>query len=96
MTVQLTILGCGSSGGVPRIGNDWGACDANNPRNRRLRCAALIEKVVDKKRTTILVDTSFGQAFGDSSVTVTNNAGALISENGGSHPVCDGGSCHRG
>lgn len=57
MTVQLTILGCGSSGGVPRIGNDWGACDANNPRNRRLRCAALIEKVVDKKKTTILVDT---------------------------------------
>ncbi|WP_417581557.1 MBL fold metallo-hydrolase [Pelagibacterium sp.] len=36
------ILGCGSSGGVPRIGNMWGACDPDNPRNRRLRCALLI------------------------------------------------------
>ena len=37
------MLGTGSSGGVPRIGNDWGSCDPANPRNRRRRCAMLIE-----------------------------------------------------
>ncbi len=38
----VTVLGCGSSGGVPRIGNDWGNCDASNPKNRRRRCSILI------------------------------------------------------
>ncbi|MCF6343936.1 MAG: MBL fold metallo-hydrolase [Devosiaceae bacterium] len=38
----VTVLGCGSSGGVPRIGNIWGACDASNPKNRRRRCSILI------------------------------------------------------
>jgi len=41
--VKVTILGCGSSGGVPRIGNDWGACDPQEPRNRRRRCSILVE-----------------------------------------------------
>lgn len=41
--IVATILGCGSSGGVPRIGNDWGLCDPNNRRNRRRRCSLLIE-----------------------------------------------------
>jgi phosphoribosyl 1,2-cyclic phosphate phosphodiesterase len=41
--IIATILGCGSSGGVPRIGNVWGACDPDEPRNRRRRCALLIE-----------------------------------------------------
>lgn len=41
--IVATILGCGSSGGVPRIGNVWGACDPQEPRNRRRRCALLIE-----------------------------------------------------
>ncbi|QFT32099.1 Phosphoribosyl 1,2-cyclic phosphodiesterase [Labrenzia sp. THAF82] len=57
MTVTATILGCGSSGGVPRIGNDWGDCDPGEPRNRRLRCAILVEKRVDNKCTTVLIDT---------------------------------------
>lgn len=57
MTTRLTILGCGSSGGVPRVGNDWGACDPDNPRNRRLRCSALIERYDGDKATKILVDT---------------------------------------
>ncbi|MEL7394685.1 MAG: MBL fold metallo-hydrolase, partial [Pseudomonadota bacterium] len=35
--IKLTLLGTGSSGGVPRVGGDWGACDPNEPRNRRLR-----------------------------------------------------------
>jgi len=57
MTVRCTILGCGSSGGVPRVGNDWGACDPGNPRNYRTRCSALVEKIDGEKRTTILMDT---------------------------------------
>jgi len=52
--VQLTILGCGTSSGVPRIGNDWGACDPSEPRNRRRRVSILVEH----RDTRILVDTS--------------------------------------
>ncbi len=40
----FTILGCGSSPGVPRITGDWGACNPDNPKNRRLRAALLIEQ----------------------------------------------------
>ena len=43
--LRATILGCGSSGGVPRIGGDWGACDPADPRNRRRRCSLLVERV---------------------------------------------------
>jgi phosphoribosyl 1,2-cyclic phosphate phosphodiesterase len=41
--VKARILGCGTSFGVPRIGNDWGECDPGEPRNRRLRSSILIE-----------------------------------------------------
>ena len=41
--MKLTILGCGTSAGVPRIGNDWGQCDPREPRNRRSRASILIE-----------------------------------------------------
>lgn len=55
----FTILGCGSSPGVPRIGNDWGCCDPNEPKNRRLRCSLLVERVSDSgAKTTVLVDAS--------------------------------------
>ena len=57
MNSRLTILGCGSSGGVPRIGNDWGECDPENPRNRRLRCSALVEQKGPAATTTVLIDT---------------------------------------
>lgn len=57
MKYRLTILGCGSSGGVPRIGNDWGRCDPQNPKNRRRRCAALVEKFGSGGVTTVLIDT---------------------------------------
>lgn len=40
---RVTILGCGSSGGVPRPDGDWGACDPANPKNRRRRCSILVE-----------------------------------------------------
>jgi phosphoribosyl 1,2-cyclic phosphate phosphodiesterase len=58
MSYRCTILGCGSSGGVPRIGMNWGACDPEDPKNRRLRCSALIERSGSGGRTSILVDTS--------------------------------------
>jgi phosphoribosyl 1,2-cyclic phosphate phosphodiesterase len=54
----LTILGCGSSGGVPRPGSGWGACDPADPRNRRRRCSLLVEAVAQGKSTAVLVDTS--------------------------------------
>ena len=44
MTLTFTILGCASSGGVPRPGTGWGACDPANPKNRRRRCALLVER----------------------------------------------------
>jgi phosphoribosyl 1,2-cyclic phosphate phosphodiesterase len=50
--VKVRILGCGTSFGVPRIGNDWGLCDPDEPRNRRLRSSILVES--DGKR--LLVD----------------------------------------
>jgi len=56
VTIRLRILGCGSSAGVPRIGDNWGACDPNNPKNVRLRCSALIERIGAEGRTTVLVD----------------------------------------
>ena len=56
--MQFTILGCGSSGGVPRVGQGWGECDPNNPKNRRRRCSLLVERIGPRGRTTVLVDTS--------------------------------------
>jgi len=58
VSLKFTILGCGSSGGVPRIGNNWGACDPEEPRNRRLRCSLLIEREADAGTTRVLIDTS--------------------------------------
>jgi phosphoribosyl 1,2-cyclic phosphate phosphodiesterase len=57
-TLTLRILGCGSSGGVPRVGSGWGACDPNEPRNRRRRCSILVERDGEEGRTSLLVDTS--------------------------------------
>lgn len=56
--LRFTILGCGSSGGVPRIGGDWGDCDPTNPRNRRRRCSLLVERTTAAGTTTVLIDTS--------------------------------------
>lgn len=57
-TLRFTILGCGSSGGVPRIGGHWGECDPQNPRNRRTRCSMLVERVGEAGTTRVLIDTS--------------------------------------
>lgn len=58
--LQVRILGSGSSGGVPRIGNDWGACDPAEPRNRRSRCSILLRwsAAGATDQTLVLVDTS--------------------------------------
>jgi phosphoribosyl 1,2-cyclic phosphate phosphodiesterase len=58
MTLTLTILGCGSSAGVPRPALGWGACDPNNPRNRRRRCSLLVEQASGQGTTRIVIDTS--------------------------------------
>lgn len=56
--LELVILGCGSSGGVPRGDGDWGACDPAEPRNRRTRCSALVRRTGPDGVTTVLIDTS--------------------------------------
>ncbi len=63
MSLELTILGCGSSGGVPRIGGPdnagfWGACDPANPKNRRRRCSVIVKRLSPAGETIALVDTS--------------------------------------
>jgi phosphoribosyl 1,2-cyclic phosphate phosphodiesterase len=58
MTLSVRILGCGSSGGVPRVGSGWGACDPKNPKNRRRRCSMLVERQGPDGVTRILVDTT--------------------------------------
>lgn len=55
---RFTILGCGSSGGVPRLGGDWGDCDPTNPKNRRSRCSLLVERCGPEGVTRVLIDTS--------------------------------------
>lgn len=59
-TLEVTILGCGSSGGVPRADGDWGVCDPADPRNARSRCSLLVRRkgATAEQETTVLVDTS--------------------------------------
>ena len=62
-TLEVRILGCGSSGGVPRLGGEdgagyWGACDPANPKNRRRRCSILVTRRTAAGATQVLVDTS--------------------------------------
>ncbi|PQO24090.1 phosphoribosyl 1,2-cyclic phosphodiesterase [Rhodobacteraceae bacterium WD3A24] len=56
--LRFTILGCGSSGGVPRLGGRWGDCDPANPRNHRRRCSVLVERETDEGATRVLIDTT--------------------------------------
>ncbi|MBX9746416.1 MAG: MBL fold metallo-hydrolase [Hyphomonadaceae bacterium] len=61
-TLRVTVLGCGSSGGVPRATGDWGVCDPNEPKNRRTRCGLLLQKwsgavTSPEEATTVLIDT---------------------------------------
>lgn len=56
--MRFTILGCGSSGGVPRIGGFWGDCDPANPKSRRRRCSMLVERFDGEAVTRVLIDTT--------------------------------------
>ena len=58
MSVTVTILGCGSSSGVPRPALGWGACDPTNPKNRRRRCSIMVERKSAAGTTRVLIDTS--------------------------------------
>ena len=58
MAVTLTILGSGSSAGVPRPALGWGACDPSNPRNRRRRCSLLVERAGEGGITRVVIDTA--------------------------------------
>src|SRR5260370_35566995 len=58
MTLALTILGCGSSAGVPRPALGWRARDPRNPKSRRRRCSLLAERTSDHGVTRIVIDTS--------------------------------------
>lgn len=58
--LEVTILGCGSSGGVPRADGEWGACDPANSKNARSRCSLLVRRRGQgaEHETTAIVDTS--------------------------------------
>jgi phosphoribosyl 1,2-cyclic phosphate phosphodiesterase len=59
--LEFVILGCGSSGGVPRADGDWGACDPTDPRNLRTRCSLLVRRLGGDgpaDQTTVVVDAS--------------------------------------
>ena len=59
--LKVTILGCGSSAGVPRADGMWGACDPADPRNRRSRCSMLVRRKAAETgapETTVVIDTS--------------------------------------
>jgi len=59
--LEFTILGCGSSGGVPRADGAWGVCDPAEPRNRRTRCSMLVRRKAEvggAPETTVLIDTA--------------------------------------
>lgn len=61
-TLSFRILGCGSSGGVPRLsdtpGGNWGNCDPTNPKNRRMRCSLLVTRTSAQGQTRVLIDTT--------------------------------------
>jgi phosphoribosyl 1,2-cyclic phosphate phosphodiesterase len=56
--LRFTVLGCGASPGVPRIGGDWGNCDPANPKNRRRRCSLFVQRITPAGATRVLIDTS--------------------------------------
>jgi phosphoribosyl 1,2-cyclic phosphate phosphodiesterase len=56
--LRFTILGCGSSGGVPRLGGHWGDCDPLEPKNTRRRCSLLVQRIDGDGETAVLIDSS--------------------------------------
>jgi phosphoribosyl 1,2-cyclic phosphate phosphodiesterase len=83
-TLDFTILGCGSSTGVPRLDGDWGECDPAEPRNRRRRCSLLVRRHGPGGVTTVLVDTGPDVREQLLSAAVTSLDGVLYT-----HPHAD-------
>jgi phosphoribosyl 1,2-cyclic phosphate phosphodiesterase len=84
LSLSITILGCGSSGGVPRVAQGWGACDPKNPLNRRRRCSILVERAGPEGATTVLVDASPDLREQLIEAEITHLDGVLLS-----HPHAD-------
>ena len=85
-SLTFTLLGTGSSGGVPRVGNQWGACDPTNSRNRRRRCALLVESVQNQgEKTSVLIDTGADLREQLLSANVKNLDGVLITHSHADH-----------
>lgn len=79
--LEFTILGCGSSGGVPRADGNWGACDPGEPRNRRTRCSMMVRLPNGRppeEQTGVLVDTSPDLVRQTSSAGLKRLDGVLI------------------
>lgn len=79
--MQVTILGCGASTGVPMTGGQWGACDPTNPRNRRRRAAILVRQ----GRTTVMVDAGPDLREQLNDVQVTDLTAVLITHDHADH-----------
>ena len=102
MALQFTILGCGSSGGVPRPALGWGDCDPKNPKNRRRRTSLLVERrppsdpspQAGEGVTRVLVDTSPGDVFnsGSTGFNVQDQA-ASIAQASNSSQALSGVAC---
>ena len=84
MSLSFTILGCGSSGGVPRVAQGWGACDPREPKNLRRRCSALVERVGADGATRVLIDVSPDLRWQLIDAEVTRLDGVLLT-----HPHAD-------
>jgi len=85
-SLTFTLLGTGSSGGVPRIGNQWGNCDPTNSKNRRRRCAMLIEQVGDGGgKTSILIDAGADMREQMLSADVSELDGVLLTHSHADH-----------
>jgi len=81
MSLKITILGCGNSSGVPSIGNHWGVCDPNEPRNRRFRSSLAAQT----EKTTIVVDTGADLRHQTTAFNIKNIDAVLYSHEHSDH-----------
>lgn len=79
--MKIRLLGCGTSTGVPRIGNDWGQCDPAEPRNRRLRSSILVESRGER----MLVDCGPDLRAQLLAADVNELAGVIVTHTHGDH-----------
>lgn len=79
--MKVRILGCGTSTGVPKIGNEWGQCDPNEPRNARLRTSILVESAGER----MLVDCGPDLRQQLLAAQVASLAGVIITHTHGDH-----------